>query len=208
MAYKPNIGETGFYTLKAPFDVLLTPKTLYTCQSIDTINKFIASGESVYDKFYGPLKVSNDQYQQDVADNVTIIGLQAGTGEWVFVPSSFIVTAPVSNGVKYIPVVIGLSLGAIPDAHNLESVIQQCKDVITSSLGIDPEVKGVVVGSPKWFTQEEHDLIMQVRQEKVSTATPSNILVNVLKKENEQLKGVIAEYEKVFKMVVPKITSP
>lgn len=207
MAYRPNIGDSGFFVLKAPYDVLITPKTLYTCQSVRTINDFISAGESVYDKFYSPLEVSTDQYQQDLADNVYIVGLQAGTGEWAFVPSSFIEKAPENNGVKYIPVVLGISLGAIPDTYNLESIIAQCKDIVISTLGIESEVKGVVVGSPKYLTEEEHELLTQARQEKISTATSTIILVNLLQKENEQLKTIISEYEKVFKMTIPNITN-
>ena len=203
MSYKPQQGDVGFFNLKPPYNVLLTPKTLYTCQSVRSINDFIASGESVYDKYYGPLNVSNDQYQQDVADNVCIIGLQAGTGEWVYVPNSFIESAPTNNGVKYISVVVGLSLGALPDTYNLESIISQCKDLISGTLGIDSEVKGVVVGSPKWFTNEEHELLEKARKEKISTATSSIILLNMCKQENDKLKTMNNEFEKIFKMTIP-----
>lgn len=209
MNYKPIIGDSGFYKLKDPYKVLLTPATLYTCQSVRTINDFIAGGESVYDKFYAPLKVSTEQYQQDVADNVYIVGLQAGTGEWVFVPNSFIDGAPLSNGVKYIPVVIGVSLGAIPDAYNLESIIKQFKDIVISTLGVEAEAKGVVVGSPKWFTNEESELLEAARKQKISASTSSVIVANMLQLENDRLRRVLAEYEKIFKMsVVTAAPSP
>lgn len=207
MAYKPVIGDNGFFELKDPYKVLLTPKTLYTCQSIRTINDFVASGESVYEKFYAPLGVSDDQYQQDIIDNVYIVGLQAGTGEWVYVPSSFIENAPTSNGVKYIPIVLGVSLGALPDAYNLESIVQQFKDIVLNTIGIEAEVKGVVVGSSKWFTEQEHELLEQARTEKRSMSTSPIILNKLLEQEITRLKKVNSEYEKIFKMTLtPSIT--
>lgn len=202
MAYRPIIGDSGFFTLKEPYSVLLTPTTLYTCQSVRTVNDFIASGESVYEKFYAPLKVSGDEYQQDLAENVLIVGLQAGTGEWVYVPSSFIVDAPTSNGVKYIPVVLGISLGAIPDAYNLEGIIKQVTDIVTNTLGITPEVKGLVVSSPKWLTNEEHELLETSKKALISNSTSSIILAKILQSENDRLREVILQYEKIFKMTI------
>ena len=208
MSYKPSIGDSGFFKLKAPYSVLVADETLYTCQSIRTINDFIAAGESVYEKFYLPLSVSVDQYQQDLVDNVYITGLQAGTGEWVFVPSSFIEAAPISNGVKYIPVVVGISLGAIQDAFNLEAIIAQFKDIVINTLGVTPEVKGVVVGSAKWMTNEEHELLEAARKEKISTSTSPIILSQYLSAENDRLLRVISEYEKIFKMTISNAPPP
>lgn len=208
MSYKPSIGDNGFFKLKAPYNVLIADGTLYTCQSIRTLNDFIAAGESVYEKFYSPLRVSIDQYQQDLVDNVYIAGLQAGTGEWVFVPSSFIEAAPSNNGIKYIPVVVGVSLGAIQDAFNLESIIAQFKDIVINTLGVTPEVKGVVVGSAKWLTNEEHELLEAARREKISTSTSPIILSQFLSSENERLRKVISEYEKIFKITVTNSTPP
>ena len=202
MAFKPNPGQSGLWKLLAPYDVLLTPNTLYTCQSVNSINSFISKGESVYDKYYGPLDVSDDQYQQDVGDNVFIVGLQAGTGEMAYVPSSFIETAPSDNGVKYIPVILGISLGAVPDQVNQEPIIQQCKDLVEASFGIVSEVKGVVVGSPKWMTNEEHELMENARKQKISTSSSPIMEVNILRNDNERMRRVIAEYEKIFKMKV------
>jgi len=204
MDYKPIIGDSGFFTLKSPYDVLLTPKTFYTVQSVRTINDFIASGQSVYDKYYSPLGVSMDQYNQDLFDNVYIVGLQAGTGELAYVPSSFIAGAPDNNGVKYIPVVIGVSLGAIQDSYNLESIISQIQSIITNTLGIDDaQVKGVVVGSPKWFTTDESDLLEAARKQKISTSQSPTILINYLQDQVNQQQEVIEQYEKIFKLTVP-----
>lgn len=208
MAYKPQIGELGFYTLLHPYNVLLTPKTVYTCQSIRTLNDYISSGESVFDKFYAPLGVSSEVYQQDIIDNVFIVGLQAGTGEWVYVPSSFIAKAPENSGIKYIPVIMGVSLGAIPDEYNLESLVVQFKDIVQSTLGIEPEVKGVVVGSAKWYSQEEHDLITSARELKIDTSDSTFIKLAHAEKENEKLKKIIKEYEKIFKISLTQTSTP
>lgn len=202
MAYKPSPGQTGLYKLLPPYDALLTPNTLYKCQSVRSFNEHVALGESVYDKYYGPLGVSTDQYQQDLGDNVFIVGLQAGTGEWAFVPTSFIKEAPIDNGVKYISPMLGFSLGPLPDSVNLEPIIQQCKDLILATFGIESEVKGVIIGSPKWFTNEEHELMEIARKQKVTGSSSPVLEVNLLRAENERLMRVNVEYEKIFKMKI------
>lgn len=208
MAYKPQIGELGLYTLMHPYDVLLTPKTVYTCQSIRTLNDYISNGESVYEKFYAPLGVNNELYQKDLIENVFVVGLQAGTGEWVYVPSSFISKAPENNGIKYIPVVMGVSLGAIPDEYNLESLTLQFKDLVKATLGIEPEVKAVLVGSAKWFSEQEHELINSAREQNINTTDSAFIKLAQVQQENDRLKQVIKEYEKIFKISLTQTTTP
>lgn len=208
MSYKPNIGDSGLFKLLPPYDVLINKESLYTCQSIRTINDFIAAGESVFEKFYSPLSISADEYQRDVIANVFIVGLQAGTGEWVFAPSSYIENAPINNGVKYIPVVLGVSFGAVQDTFNFESIISQISDIVIHTLGITPEVKGVVVGSAKWLTNEEHDLLESARREKIMSSTSPIILNNILSLENQRLKRTILEYEQIFKITIPPTGGP
>ena len=206
MAYRPSIGEKGIYKLLAPFDVLLTPKTLYTCQSIRAINDFISQGESVYDKYYAPLEVAEDFYQQDIYDNVYIVGLHAGTGEVIYVPSSFIEKAPDNNGVKYTSVVMGVELGAIPDDFNVDALRSEFESIVINVLGITPNVKGVLVGSPKYLTHEEHEMLEVARQAQLSNSSSATVIANQLRLENERLQTIVANYEKIFKIVLPKIT--
>lgn len=206
MAYKPSIGDTGFFELRTPYDKLLTPNVSYTCQSIRTISDYIRVGESVYERFYAPLEVAEDYYQQDLLDDVYIVGLQAGTGDGIYVPSSFIVAAPVKNGIKYISLVLGVELGAIPDNYNLESIKKQFTDIVLNGLGIESTIKGVLVGTPKYFSQEEHEMIMAARDQKISMSTSSVVLAQQYRLENDRLQSTVAQYEKIFKTILPRIT--
>jgi hypothetical protein len=202
MAYRPQIGESGIFKLLAPYNILLTPDKLYTCQSIRTINDFIASGESVFDRYYAPLGVAQDIYQNDLANNSYIVGLQAGTGEWVYVPSSFINDAPVSNGVKYISAIIGASLGPIPDTFNLEGIIEEIKGIVRDKLGVESQVKGIVVGSPRWLTNEEHDLLETARQNKLNLSDSDKVKIQKLENKVREMQAVLVEYEKIFKTTI------
>src|SRR5574343_232964 len=119
--FTPLVDSAGTFQLKAPFDNLMTTDAIYVCRSIRSINDYLALGENVFEKFYEPLDIDLEIYQDDLKNNVKIASLQSGIGEWIYVPCSFIEAAPSLNGVKYVSLVLGISLGAIPDSMNLES---------------------------------------------------------------------------------------
>ncbi len=166
--FVPQIGAVGVYTLAAPYDSQLTPQVAYTCRSLRELSDIAAAGETIWERYYQPLGVSEAVYQQDLADNVCIVGLHAGTGEWVYVPSSFIVKAPDINGVLYSPVVLGVSLGAIPDSYQLDGLISRLSNVVESTLGVKPTIKGMLISQPALIPYEESERLESIRQAVIS----------------------------------------
>ncbi len=162
--FVPQIGAVGVYTLAAPYDSQLTPQVAYTCRSLRELSDIAAAGETIWERYYEPLGVSQEAYQQDLADNVCIVGLHAGTGEWVYVPSSFIVKAPDINGVLYSPVVLGVSLGAIPDTYQLDGLISRIESMVEATIGIKPTIKGMLISQPALISYEESERLEAVRQ--------------------------------------------
>ena len=168
MAFTPDIGQSGVYKLVYPFDSLVTPKVVYTCRSLRTINDILAAGEEIFETYYKAIGLTQADYERDAKANVCIVGLQSGTGEWIYVPTSYIETAPNMNGVKYTSLVLGVSLGPLPDKFNLEGLIAIFKDATTVTIGVIPEVKGIVVSQPAILNREEHERLEAARNEKIT----------------------------------------
>lgn len=166
--FVPQIGAVGVYTLAAPFDTQITPQVAYTCRSLRELSDIAAAGETIWERYYEPFGVSQTVYQQDLADNVCIVGLHAGTGEWVYVPSSHIIKAPDINGVLYSPVVLGVSLGAIPDSYQLDGLISRISNVVEATLGIKPTIKGMLISQPAIIPYEESERLEEVRRTAIS----------------------------------------
>lgn len=162
--YIPQIGAVGVFTLGAPYDSQLTPQVAYTCRSIRMLSDIAAAGELIWERYYEPLGVSEEAYREDLANNACIVGLHAGTGEWVYVPSSFIVSAPDINGVLYSPVLLGVSLGPIPDTYQLDGLVSRIENVVEATLGIKPTVKGVLISQPALIPYEEAERLENARQ--------------------------------------------
>ncbi len=194
--YTAKIGDSGIYTLKEPFQALVTPQAVYTCRSIRTINDIIASGELVFEKYYQPLGVVDSQYKQDVQNNICIIGLQAGTGEWIYVPESFILSPPITNGVKYSSIVLGVGLGAIADELNIEGLVEKIKGIVTDTLGIEPNIKAVLVSQPAYIDQDKHLRLEEARKAKIKVTETDYAKAKRLEVENEQKTLKIKELEK------------
>lgn len=197
--YIPQVDTTGLFTLKSPFDKLITPNVVYTCRAVRSINDYLALGESVFEKFYEPLKIELEIYQEDLENNTKIVSLQAGTGEWIYVPASFIEEPPNSNGVKYVPIVMGVSLGAIPDHFNLEPLINQFKELVLNTTGIDSEIKAVIVSQPGYITHEEHERLEIARKTKINNYVNTQLVNNQLRSENDKLREKITILETYIK---------
>lgn len=128
------------------------------------LSDIAAAGELIWERYYEPLGVSEEAYREDLANNACIVGLHAGTGEWVYVPSSFIVSAPDINGVLYSPVLLGVSLGPIPDTYQLDGLVSRIENVVEATLGIKPTVKGVLISQPALIPYEEAERLENARQ--------------------------------------------
>ena len=200
MVFTPDIGQSGIYKLVFPFDTLVTPKVVYTCRSLRTINDILAAGEEIFDTYYKSIGLTKTDYERDAKANVCIVGLQSGTGEWIYVPTSYIESAPNMNGVKYTSLVLGVSLGPLPDKFNLEGLIAIFKDATTATIGLTPEVKGIVVSQPAILSREEHDRLTLARNEKItqnrtdySRVREQTQLITQLNAKIEALEKYIAE---------------
>ena len=193
--YTPLIGDSGTYTLKEPYNVLVTPQVIYTCRSIRSMNDIAAAGVSVFEKYYQSLGIGENIYLEDAANNVSIIGLQAGTGEWIYVPQTFILKPPNTSGVKYSSIVLGVGLGAIPDEMNLEDLTATIKEVVLASIGVESKVKAVLVSQPAFISHDKHERLELARQAKTKQDESLFTQVKQLQSDNAKLASKIQELE-------------
>ena len=159
----PSIGMSGLFEFKEPYHTLLIAQVSYTCRSLRTLSDIAASGEQIWERYYEPYGVTVEAYQQDLANNVCIVGLQAGTGEWAYVPESFIASIPDPNGIAYTPVMLGVYLGAVEDTFALDGITTQIESVVQATLGVKPQIRGAVVGQSVILSHTEHERLLASR---------------------------------------------
>lgn len=197
--YKARIGDSGIFTLREPFNKLVTPKVVYTVSSIRTISDIMASGELAYDQYYKSMGVGEDVFAKDAANNATILGLQAGTGEWIYVPEGYVESYPITNGVKYSSIVLGVGLGAIPDDMNLEALIAAMQDLTLRTIGVNPKVKAALIAQPAFIPHEQHEALEKARAAKVSSTETDYSRAEQLQRQLNEANKKIVELEKYIK---------
>lgn len=164
----PDIGCTGVYVLSAPFDTIIKANTSYICRAVKTFNDIIGEGEDPFELYYDPVGLTQSQYESDAAVNAVIISLQTGTGEWVYVPSTYIVSFPLVNGQKYHAMMIGVSIGAVPDTMDLSALKTKISDDVLGIIGIRPTMKEVAVSALSVLSKEDSDRVEAARAARIT----------------------------------------
>lgn len=165
----PDIGSTGNFKFKEPFDKKIPGDIKYTCQSIRKISELIALNEDVLTINYLNNGLTKEDYERDRELNISIISLQSEIGAWFYVPSTYLSAYPNINGVTYTRMMLGVSLGAIPDSIDLTGLTASITNIIYDQLGISAEIKPIAISQSAIVTYDNHERIEAVRKAKIKT---------------------------------------
>lgn len=195
----PDIGATGLYQLAAPFAALLIPNAMYTCRAIKRFSEVSSLGVDPFETYYEPHGLTEAKYKADDKEAACIVSLQAGSGNWIYVPSTYIQAFPSTNGVKYNVTILGVSLGGIPDNLNLTPLQTLISDTVYGSLGIRPSFKTVVVSDPAMVNNEDHLKLEEARLANITITEPLAVKVYKLQQEKAVLATKLAAAEQWIK---------
>jgi len=133
-----NIGEKAKFEVKYPFDKIYDFNKYYVISSIRNIKEMIVSGEEVFETIYKKAGLTENDFLEDINNNQTIITLVSEEDEFIVIPNSYIVSANVTVGVEYQGTALIFNLGALPVEKSLASLINDIKQYIYDTVGIDP----------------------------------------------------------------------
>ena len=202
-SFIPDIGARGNYVLKAPFDTLLKPNTSYICQGVQRLENIIGNGEDPFGLFYEPAGLTKEQYDIDLLNNASIVGLQSGMGQWAYVPNTYITMYPDMNGVVYRAIMLSISLGALPDTLSLEAIKTSVSNLIYDLVGVTSVVKEVVISTASLIPKKDSDLIEAARLSKVKLIMSDSAQLSKAKSELAAARLQIATLENYIKGTLP-----
>lgn len=159
----PTIGSKGFFKVKAPFDSFMFESEQYTCQGVRSIGDYIAFNEDPLNNIYLFYGLTEDDFNAHVSSNMMIVSLQSENGQWIYIPASHLLTYPLMNGIPYQIMMLGVSLGAIPNTTDLSPIQTLISNVVYENYGIRPEIKPVILSKPKLVDSETHNRIEGAR---------------------------------------------
>lgn len=159
MALIPPIGTSGIYSLLSPFASQLQPNVAYRCEAIRKLSDLIEADVDPFEEIYRPNNLTQEQYEQDLANQACIVSLQSTTGHWVYVPSTYIKSFPNVNGVAYRVMVLGVEIGPVPEYMDLGALKSAVSDTVRDTFGVTPTIKEVAISPVQNFSQHDHDVI-------------------------------------------------
>lgn len=190
-----QVGDRGIFKLKEPFAVLVTPQVVYEVRSIRTLNDCVAAGENPFERYYRPFNISEMDYHLAVSANVCIIGLNAGIGEWIYVPETYVESAPDMSGVKYTNIALGVRLGAVPDELSIEALIVAIKEQVMGYVGVDADVRAIAIGQSSIIDANKHTRLETARKSKITLTETDYVKSVKYQKENTALRERIKVLE-------------
>jgi len=159
----PGIGSAGDWKLKPPFDSLYVAGLAYTCKAIRKLSEIVATGIDAQGTYYTPNNLTADQYAADVAADVSIVTLCSSSGNWLFVPSTYLLGWPSNDSVPYVVLGMVINLGAIPNTLDPTFLTPVVQNAIKAALGHDPDIEYVTLSETTNKTWDDHTSLENLR---------------------------------------------
>lgn len=187
----PEVHATGTFVLAPPFDTQFNPQLLYTVVAVRQFAAIVDAGGNVFTDYYEPNGLTQTDYLNDVAQSAVIVTLRSGSGRYQHLPSSYIKSFPMSGGIPYATLVLGVALGPVPEQLDLTLLITRIKSEVSDTLGItDPEVQVAAVSPVSLKAQSDHIALEQARQQNIVLRPTDAAKIRDLE---AQLQAVTAE---------------
>lgn len=171
--FTPMMYARGSYELKKPWAAI--PNKIYTCIAIRSFEDIYKQGEDVYKVYYENYikegQVTNGvtfNFNEESQSLPNICTLRGEDNELIYVPDTYILSFPNTTMVPYSNVVLGISLGPLPDELDLINVSGMLNDLIMNYFGITSEVNVMRMPMSTNPSPEEHEQLETVRQGAIS----------------------------------------
>jgi hypothetical protein len=167
MAILPQIGSTGVFRVRHPFDTIVNPTGVYECSGIRLISELLSYTDSVVDKYYYTYGLTKDDYERDRDAVESIVTLKNGN-DYIYIPSSYIISFPDVTGIPYHVITLAVTLGAIPVGADLSTITDKISNLLTDTNGVVPVIVPVETSQVQYVSYDEDKLIKAKRAALIS----------------------------------------
>lgn len=203
----PAIGSIGLFTLLDPFQNDLHANAQYTCVSVRRLADFAQLGVDPKALYYDPKGIDVSIWTRDsLAGDVCIVSLQATSGDYVRVPTSFIAGAPAIGGVPYTALVLGISLGAVPDALDLSNLYTSVENLVKDVMGVTAQVKSVAVSETQLLSQADASALEAARTALITSTLTDSAKLLAAQQALSEANDKITVYEAYIAANIPPPT--
>jgi hypothetical protein len=160
----PPINIKGKFRVTDELNGIIRSDVEYKVTGVRSIKDIIADGIDVKQLVYLNQGLTEDEYKQDLEDDVPIVTLQSPSNDIYNIPASKIISIPDYTGVKYTERTIAINLGQLPDKLDLDFIIPDINDLIKSRIGVEPKTKVFKTSQPIIYTHTEYETNEAIRK--------------------------------------------
>ena len=168
MSLTPPINVTGVYTLANPFATDVAPNTPYTNIAVRKFADVIRRGEDPFALYYDPKGIDYATYQADLNAGECIVTLRSAAGQFIYVPTPYILSFPNQSGIAYTVITLAVNLGAIPNTADLSVIRQKMSDVVHDYYGVTPTIQQVAISETVTKSAADHAAVEAARQAEIT----------------------------------------
>lgn len=202
----PQLYAKGSFEAFPPFDSVVSPSAFYTVQSTVTPAQMLAKQIDLFKTVWEPAGASEADYQQQLnaLQNLdgAIIVLSSKNAPDVYVPSTYIKSYPLVDGVIYEHLCIITDCGAVPPAFKdvLNSAIDHFNNYMKDNCGLNsPRTVLGTIQTRGYVPREQAEAWENTRQQQIKSNPSDLILLNNALALNAQQAAYIAELEDALK---------
>lgn len=175
-----RVGDSGRFILIPPFNSKILENVKYTCHAIKSLTNYLQEGEDAFKLIYEPLGLSEAIYLNDLENNVVIIIISGEANELIEIPSSYIDSPPVNDGVEYQSRMLGFALGPLPVNYDITDLISKIENAIFESIGVISEAKMINTSEITFVSDIDHEILLNQREALVTNNPPIEVKYNTL----------------------------
>lgn len=168
LTFLPSLGMSGFYSLAAPYDKLISASAQYRCEGIQSLSAAVADGQDPLKIVYKANGDTEANFQKALADGVSLITISATSGRLIVFPSNALLMVPLADGVPYRNTILSVALGALPEAQDLSELQSEILAMVQAKYGIRSAAYVSTVGSPDILTRQQHEQVLAARASRIT----------------------------------------
>lgn len=158
-----TVGLNGSFTVSPPFDTIGDFNKTYTVTAIRNIKEMIASGEDPLNAIYIPAGLTQAEFDGDISNGVSIVGMVTSGDNWVQIPSNYIVGLPTKIGVEYKNTAIIVTLGGLPTTEDISALLSDITQRVQDTIGLTPQVDTTPTSDVYVVSEVDHTSYVNAR---------------------------------------------
>lgn len=197
----PTYFASGSYTANNPFDAVVIADKYYRVEGIRSVREMQSANLNLFKLVFEPAGIAEDSYQtilDDVtAKNGAILTLLGLDGKRVYIPTTYLKSFPLVDGVSYERLCAVFDLGAVPP--NLKTLIADtlthCENYIEAHIGVKATVQLGVMPTIGYVSKDQAAVFETTRQNKIKNTTNDVVTMATQDKTIAAQAARIAELE-------------